>query len=40
MTYSKGAMETVLANEKYVGDVIHDQTFPPAVPEKNKNNNR
>ena len=35
-TWSKRSIETVLTNEKYVGDVILYKTFSPNFPEKKR----
>lgn len=35
-TWSKRSIETILTNEKYVGDVILYKTFSPNFPEKKK----
>ena len=35
-TWSKRSIETILTNEKYVGDVILYKTFSPDFPEKKR----
>ena len=35
-TWSKRSIETILTNEKYVGDVILYKTFSPNFPEKKR----